>query len=251
MTTTLPANDPQAESLVAAIQHGDLTALDQLLQRTPALAAVRIVDAGGVSRTTLHIAADWPGHFPNAPQVVTMLIRAGAPVNAPVAHSGSGGAPETALHWAASSNDVGVLDALLDGGADIEARGAVFTGGTAMSDAVVFAQWDAARRLLARGASTTIWQAAALGVLERVVASCDGTPSPSSHDITNAFWHACRGGQRDTAEYLLRRGADCNWVGHDHTTALDAAAAGGHEALVEWLQGVGAVRAADRTDARE
>ena len=61
------------------------------------------------------------------------------------------GSPETAPHWAASSDDVIVLDALLEHGADIEATGAVFTDGTAMSDAVVFAQWRAARRLLDRG----------------------------------------------------------------------------------------------------
>ncbi len=251
MLDALAAHDPRARSLIAAIQQGDLAALDEQLARTPDLASVRIVDAGGVSRTTLHVAADWPGHFPNGPQVVATLIRAGAQVNAPVWHAASGGAPETALHWAASSNDVGVLDALLDGGADIEARGAVFTGGTALSDAVVFAQWDAAHRLLARGAGTTIWQAAALGVLDRVVAFCEGAPSPTPHELTNAFWHACRGGQRATAEYLLQRGADRNWVGHDHRSPLEAAEASENDALVQWLIGEGAVRTADRIDARE
>ena len=59
---------------------------------------------------------------------------------------------ETPLHWAASSDDVAAINALLDNGADIEAPGAVFTSGTAMSDAVIFAQWRAARALLARGA---------------------------------------------------------------------------------------------------
>jgi lipopolysaccharide heptosyltransferase II len=54
------------------------------------------------------------------------------------------------------------LDALLDGGADIERGGAVFTDGAAMSDAVIFAQWNCARRLLERGAKTTLTQAAAL-----------------------------------------------------------------------------------------
>ena len=37
-----------------------------------------------------------------------------------------------------------------------------------MSDGVVFAQWRAARRLLERGARTTLWQAAALGLLDSV-----------------------------------------------------------------------------------
>lgn len=147
--------------------------------------------------------------------------------------------PETPLHWAASSDDVAVLDALVDGGADIEAPGAVFTGGTPMSDAVVFAQWRAARRLLERGARTTIWQAAALGLLERVKACCEDSPQ-SSDQITNSFWHACRGGQQETAEYLLDRGANLNWIGHDRKTPLQVAQEGGAENLVNWLRSRGA-----------
>jgi ankyrin repeat protein len=45
---------------------------------------------------------------------------------------------ETPLHWAASSDDVGVLDALIDAGADIEVRGAVIAGGTPDADATAF-----------------------------------------------------------------------------------------------------------------
>src|SRR5204863_9776316 len=137
------------------------------------------------------------------------LIAAGADVNAQLI----GPHNETPLHWAASSDDVAVLDALLDGGADIEVPGAIFTNGPPMSDAVVFAQWKAARRLLERGAKTTIWQAAALGLLDRVEEYCAAQPPPSPDDITNALWHACRGGQRRTAEYLLARGANLNWIG--------------------------------------
>ena len=72
------------------------------------------------------------------------------------------------MHWAASSDDVEALDALLDAGADIEADGAVIGGGTPMADAVAFGQWKAARRLLERGARTNLWQAAALGLIDRV-----------------------------------------------------------------------------------
>jgi uncharacterized protein len=151
------------------------------------------------------------------------------------------------LHWAASSDDVAVLDALLDGGADIEAPGAVFTGGTPMSDAVVFAQWRAARRLLERGATTTIWQAAALGLVDRVRDLCATEPPPSRETITNAFWHACRGGQQATAAYLFDRGADVNWVGHDRKTPYDAARESGDNTLMQWLQSHGARRAADVT----
>jgi hypothetical protein len=152
---------------------------------------------------------------------------------------------ETALHWAASSDDVGVLDALLDDGADIEAPGAVFTGGSPMSDAVVFAQWRAARRLLECGALTTIWQAAALGRLDSVRQHVSMQPPPTREQITNAFWHACRGGQLAVAAYLFQHGANVHWIGHDNKAPLDVARESGVAALVQWLVGhTGSVRSA-------
>lgn len=241
MVLTLPATDPRAVVLVTAIVDGDLTTLAHHLAATPALATARIVDEQGVARTPLHVVADWPGHRPSAAGCVALLIAAGADVDATVGHAAPGGAPETPLHWAASCDDVDVLDALLDHGADIEAPGAVFTGGTAMSDAVVFAQWRAARRLLERGATTTLWQAAALGLLERVQADA---AAAAIEELTNALWHACRGGQRATAEHLLDRGADLNWIGYDHQTPLDAAHEHGAVAFVRWLTPRGATRAA-------
>ncbi|MEO5589742.1 MAG: ankyrin repeat domain-containing protein [Gemmatimonadaceae bacterium] len=240
---SIPAADPQATAVVGAIQAGDVGALQDQLNANPELAQARIIDGGGVARTLLHVAADWPGHFPNGSQIVGALIAAGAQVNACVIHPDSKGSPETALHWAASSDDVSVIDALLDGGADIEATGAVFTGGSAMSDAVVFAQWNAAQRLLERGAATTIWQAAALGLLQRVQEFTALDPPPEDRDITNAFWHACRSGQRSTAEFLLERGADLNWVGYDRRTPLNAAILSGNKDLVAWLHERGAKRA--------
>jgi hypothetical protein len=240
MVLNIPADDERAIALVAAIQSGNVEALRRQLGDRPELAAARIVDDRGVSRTLLHVSADWPGHFPNGARTVAALIAAGAAVDASVMHPGPGGSPETALHWAASCDDVEVLDALLDCGANIEAPGAVFTGGPPMSDAVVFAQWAAARRLLERGATTTIWQAAALGLLDRVDGFCSETPPPPVEAITNAFWNACRGGQREVAEYLHARGADLNWIGYDRKTPLDVAYESGAGELVEWLLARGA-----------
>lgn len=219
---------------------GDVQALRRCLGHNPESATARIVDARGVSRTLLHVAADWPGHFPDGARTVAILVAAGADVNAPLLHANPGGSPETALHWAASSDDVAVLDALLDGGADIEAPGAVFTGGTPMSDAVVFEQWRAARRLIERGATTTLWQAAALGLLDRVRDFFLIGPAPIRDQITNAFWHACRGNQRAVAEYLLDHGADLNWAGYDARTPLDLAQERGADDLMEWLRARGA-----------
>jgi len=243
---SIPEHDGRAIGATTAIQRGDVDALQRLLCEDPNLAAARVVDGRGVSRTLLHIVADWPGHFPNGPRTVSMLVAAGADINAHVQQpAGPHPSNETAWHWAASSDDVAVIDALLDGGAGIEAPGAVFTGGTPMSDAVVFAQWRAARRLLERGATTTIWQAAALGLADRVRAFWAVEPTPTVEAITNAIWHACRGGQEPPAEYLLERGADMNWLGHDGKTPCDVAQDANAAHMVRWLRERGAKRAAE------
>jgi ankyrin repeat protein len=151
-----------------------------------------------------------------------------------------GNAAETPLHWAASSNDVNAIDALLDGGANIECPGAIFTNGTAMSDAVIFAQWNAARRLLDRGAKTTFTQSAGLGLLDRLSTYFEQEPTPPVDEITAALWHACRGGQLETAQYLVAKGANLNWIGWDKIAPLDGALQSANQDLIEWLRNEGA-----------
>jgi ankyrin repeat protein len=158
---------------------------------------------------------------------------------------------ETPLHWAASSDDVDALDALLDHGADTEATGAVIGGGTPLADAVAFATWRAARRLVERGARTTIWQAAALGMMDRVEDHFANDPEPAPDVVTNAFWGACHGGQLVAARYLLRRGADLNWIGHDHLTPLDAALRNENPELIAWLRSQRAVSAISQRAAQK
>ena len=218
-----------AAAAAAAVRQGNVADLRSLLAENPALATMRIDGA----RTLLHIATDWPGHFPHNTVTVSTLIAHGAEVNAPFI----GNHTETPLHWAASCDDVEVIDVLLDRGANIEAAGAVIGGGTALADAVAFGQWRAARRLIERGAQSTLWQAAALGLMSRVEEhfASGATPVPPS-DITNAFWCACHGGQRATAEYLLARGADSRWVGYDGLTPVEAARRSGASELVTWLE---------------
>src|SRR5258706_10554317 len=245
---SIQADDARAVALGEAIRSGNVETLQRHFRDIPDLATDRVTDRGGVSRTLLHIAADWPGHFPNGAHTVAILVAAGADVSARLVNPRPDGSDETPLHWAASNDDVDVLDALLHNGADIEAPGAVFTGGTPMSDAVVFGQWRAARRLLERGATTTIWQAAALGLLDRVRSFCSSEPPLVREQVTNSFWHACRGGQKPTAEYLLDRGADLNWVGHGGKTPCDAAQECGDGSLIQWLRAQGARRAAEIVD---
>jgi uncharacterized protein len=236
---TIDPEDPLAVAVVEAIRTGDLDGLRRLLADHPGLATARIgtEGPGGTTRTLLHVATDWPGHFPNGPATVAALVGVGAEVDA---RFGGGSHDETPLHWAASSNDVEVLDALLDAGADIEAPGGVIAGGTPLTDARAFGQWRAAHRLIERGARTTIDDAATLGLLDRLEGYFAGT-APAADDVDRAFWGACHGGQRRCAEYLLDRGADLDWVPPwEPLTPLDAAARSGADELVEWLRARGA-----------
>jgi ankyrin repeat protein len=222
----------RAAAAVEAISSGDTKSLKRLLSENSNLANTRIDD----QRTLLHVATDWPGHFPNNTETIAALVASGADVNAEFAGRHS----ETPLHWAASSDDVGAIDVLLDHGANIEARGSVIGGGTPMSDAVAFGQWRAARRLVERGARTTLWQAAALGLMDRVDEYFTLVPPPTPDEIINAFWCACHGGQLAAAEYLLGHGADLNWIGHDGYSPLDAANRSAASELVQWLRSQGA-----------
>jgi hypothetical protein len=80
------------------------------------------------------------------------------------------------------------------------------------------------------------WQAAALGLHHRLSQLVDEHPSPER--LSQAFWHACSGGQRRAAEYLLAGGADPNWTpGYAKGTPLDAATGLGtqRDNLVGWL----------------
>ena len=234
----LAADDPLAVEATAVVQAGDLERLAELLQDNPSLATAHIgTYPEGMSRTLLHAATDWPGHYPKCPQVVQLLIDAGADVNARF----TGPHTETPLHWAASSDDVDVIDVLLDNGADIEATGAVIAGGTPLADATAFGQWKAARRLIERGAESNMFESATLGLLDRLAPRLDSDAPPPPDDVTGAFWGACHGGQLATAKYLLAHGADLNWVSSwDSTTPLDAARRSEADEVVAWLVGLGA-----------
>jgi len=200
---------------VAAVKTGDVEGLRAALAADPSLAHAR----PDGQRTLLHVLTDWPGHRPRAAETLAVLLEAGADVDARFGDEG-----ETPLMWAASSDDVALIDGMLDAGADIEAKGAIIGGGTALDDAWAFGQWNAARRLVERGARPTLLAAAALGL-----------PLEADGDITQAFWAACHGGQRAAAEALLARGADPRWVGWDDLTPEQVARRAGATELADWV----------------
>jgi hypothetical protein len=213
--------EPLARSLVEAIQAGQIETVKELVQARPGLASARLVDGKGGSGTPLHAVTDWPGFFPNGPDVVAVLIDAGADPNAPI--EGSWHA-ETPLHWAASSDDVEVARALIDGGANIEAAGASIAGGSPLDDAVGYGCWQVARLLVDRGARVDrLWQPAALGIRSRVD-ELIAAEAPTPQQLTDGFWQACHGGQRRMAEHLLALGAELNGTpSWGDSTPLDVA----------------------------
>lgn len=226
----LSSSDPRVTSLTEAVQVGNVEEVTVLLREHPELATERHGD-GYVSRTALHMATDWPGNFPRVAETIGALVAAGAPVDGRFA----GPHTETALHWAASSDDVAAIDALLDAGADIEADGAVLTGTTPLADAVVFAQWKAARRLVERGAAMTIWQAAALGEIDELRRHIE-SGGHNAEDVTNACWHACRNGQLAAVQLLVDHGADLDWLGYDDLTSRLAGMQSESAELSAWLE---------------
>ena len=144
------------------------------------------------------------------------------------------------MHYAASSDDADVAEALIDGGADLETPDGSI--GTPLDNAIGYGCWNVARLLVARGARVDkAWHAAALGMLGRLDTILGS--DPPADVVLQAFWHVCTAGQRRTAEYLLSRGANLNWEpDYAHGTPLDSA--GGHSTqqdnVITWLRGLGA-----------
>jgi ankyrin repeat protein len=239
----IPDRDPVAAELRLAVHTGDVEAVQRLLRNDPALATVRLGSKDTGTTTPLHLVTDWPGYFPNGPEIVRLLIDAGSDPNALTTGRGSettGPGDETPLHYAASSDDVDVAEALIDGGADIEVPDGSI--GTPLDNAVGYGCWHVARLLAARGARIDkSWHAAALGMLGRLETLLGS--DPPAEEVSQAFWHACTGGQRRAAEYLLSRGADLNWEpDYAHGTPLDSASglSTQQENVISWLRGLGA-----------
>src|SRR5262244_1188460 len=243
MTTdlrTLRSDEPSAIELTAAITQGEVDRLGRLLAADPGLARCVVENPKGGGRTPLHLFADWPGHRLNAAAVVRTLAAGGADLDAPAVGMWH---RETPLHWAASNDDVALIDALLDAGADIERAGSSIDGGSPLSCAVGYGQWAAARRLVERGARTLFWHEAALGLMPAIRQRVEADPPQQPAQLSGPFWNACHGGQLAVAQYLLAHGADLNWPAPwSGQTPLVIAEQAGRSDVVAWLLEQGATR---------
>jgi hypothetical protein len=225
-----------SDELVIAIRFGDVAAVERLVTAHPDLAAAAVGGRHG-TRTPLHVVTDWPGYFPNGPQIARVLLDAGADANARDPEPQS----ETPLQWAASSDDVDVARVLIDGGADINIPDGSI--GSPLENAIGYGCWNVAHLLAARGARIdSLWVAAALGALDRLEELLASPLGADGDLVSQAFWHACAAAHRRAAERLLAHGADPNWTpDYADGTALDSAQGRGtqRENVITWLRELG------------
>ena len=164
---------------------------------------------------------------------------------------------KTALHWAAEMDHAETAAALVEAGADIEAR--TSWGASPFDWAATMGSSRVADLLLSRGATGfTLITAASLGKLpdvRRIIESGedlsahrrrDGPTAPDDHwppdsayilkdTISDALYAGARNGHQDVVAYLLYQGADIDAKGVFGATGLHWAAMNGHQETIEFL----------------
>jgi ankyrin repeat protein len=243
-----------------AVQTGDLEKFKTLVAQDPSLATSR---SSRSHPTLLQCVALDGKDKPNNVEMALVLIEAGAELNEPFVA-------------AASVNNKGVAELLLDRGAVIDGTGEW----SPVEEALYWDSRDVLQLLLTRGAKVrNLRVAAGLGRTDLIESffNADGSLKPEagkinwpwgtanleqpgqqhladhvkswSQDrqgiINNAFVYACMHGHLDAAKLLLAKGAEINVIpgGFDYAgTGLHYAALNGHRKMVEFLLQQGADR---------
>jgi Ankyrin repeats (3 copies) len=225
------------EDAVDTIVNGDADGLERLIKDSPDLVRMRSLRR---HRSTLlhYVGANGVEGFRqrtprNAVRIATILLEAGAEINA-VADMYGGGC--TTLDLAATSfhpkragvqNDL--IDLLLAHGARLDEA-----GNTLVNSCLANGREDAAEHLARRGASLDLEAAAGLGRLEVVQSFFDEQgklkPTATVEQMRDGFTWACEYGHTPVVEFLLDHGMEVNErLPRPHgQTGLHWAAHGGH-----------------------
>jgi hypothetical protein len=228
------------EAAAEAIVRGDETRLQQLLRQHPEL--IRARSAREHRATLLHyVSANGVEGYrqkspPNAARITEQLLAAGADVEAEADVYGGGC---TALGLVATSTppreagvQTGVIDVLLDHGAQIEHPNLAGNNAGAVYACLANGCPEAAQYLAERGARLDIVGAAGIGRRD-VVEALFNESDTETREL--AFRYAAGYGQPDVADSLLDRGVQVDAHSGDGETALFYAVLGSHIAVVRLL----------------
>jgi ankyrin repeat protein len=250
------------ESAVEAVIDGDLSALQSLLRKDPALVHARSTrtthfDPPAHRAALLHyVAANGVEGYrqktpPNAVAVARTLLEAGADVDA-LADMYGGRCTAMSLlvsscHPAQAGLQAALAETLIDFGASLEARGEGKWRSPLMT-ALAFGYLDTAQALVRRGARVdNVAAAAGLGRLDDVRRLLPAADAGFRH---RAFALGAQHGHVEIIRLLLEAGEDPSRYNpdgnHGHSTPLHQAVWAGHQDMVRLLVERGA-----RTDIRD
>jgi ankyrin repeat protein len=230
------------ECAVDAAVDGDATALRALLAASPSLARERSTrvtwfDPPVHGATLLiYMASNGTENYrqrtpQNAGEIVTILLEAGAEVNATAALYGARWATLGLLASSSHPAEAGVQLEMIK---LLVQRGAEF--GNALDAALVHGQRDAAELLARLGARVGLSEAAGLGRAGEVSALL---PAAGAGERHRALALAAQWGEVEATRLLLDAGEDPNRFNppgtHTHATPLHQAALGGFLAVIQML----------------
>jgi ankyrin repeat protein len=177
-----------------------------------------------------------------APRVLELLIEAGDQLEC-------GKILGSILIKHSRAGNIGVVQLLLDKGADVNAQGGDY--GNALQAASAGGHKEIVQLLLDKGADVNAQggyynnalQAASAGGHKEIVQLLldkGADINAQGGDYGNALYAASAGGHKEIVQLLLDKGADVNAQGGDYGNALYAASAGGHKEIVQLLLDKGA-----------
>jgi Ankyrin repeats (3 copies) len=236
------------EEAADAIVAGDMSKVDWLLRARPELIHNR--SARRHHATLIHyVGPNGIEYFrqktpDNAPEIARRLIAAGADVNATANIYGGGatvlGLAATSITPVVAGVVVPLLQALIDGGASIQADGSALVNGCLRNGRI-----EAAAFLASRGAGVDLEAVAGIGrldLLRRYFDEKGNLTFPSTEaQMKDGFAWACEFGHTDVVRFLLEKGMDVSAkLKHHGQTGLHWAAGGGHVETVKVLLNAGA-----------